>query len=126
MLISWPSANFRPFYDLYVFDANSSCLYAYFRRFYTLFGANFHRAKNTLELIFALLACPINKMDFSFPLCTFAKGAPVSSQVGAENVGEHPEHRVLLLAALSNDVDSEIELGTLDFELLCCDKQIDF
>lgn len=68
-----------------------------------------------LELIFALFACPINLMDFSFPLCTFAKGAPVSSQVGAENVGEHPKHGVLLLAALSNDVDSEMEFCTLDF-----------
>ena len=69
MLIFWPSANFRPFYDLYVFDANSSCFYAYFRRFYTLFGANFHRAKSALELIFPLFACPINLMDFSFRLC---------------------------------------------------------
>ena len=63
---------------------------------------------------------------FSCSTLHICRGAPVGSQVGAENVGEHPEHRVLLLAALSNNVDSEIELGTLDFELLCCDKQIDF
>ena len=93
---------------------------------FTLFGANFHRAKSALELIFAPFACLINWTDFPVPLYTFAKGAPVGSQVGAENVGEHPEHRVLLLAALSNNVDSEREFGTLNFELLCCDKQIDF
>ena len=57
---------------------------------------------------------------FTLHIC---RGAPVGSQVGAENVGEHPEHRVLLLATLSNNVDSEMEFGTLDFELLCCDTR---
>ena len=115
VLIFWASAKFRPFYNLFVFDTNSSCLYAYFRRFNTLFGAYFHRAKSALELIFTPFACLINWTDFPVPLYTFAKGAPVGSQVGAENVGEHPKHRVLLLAALSNNVDSEREFWTLDF-----------
>ena len=80
-------------------------------RCFTLFWCLFARGKTCAGADIHTF-CMSDKF-FSLPLCTL--GAPVGSQVGAENVGEHPKHRVLLLAALSNDVDSEREFGTLNF-----------